>query len=54
MKRETISFRIEPMKQRVHRALFDDELPFKPRIEKSKKKDHPRRAKHRNKPDNWE
>jgi stalled ribosome alternative rescue factor ArfA len=54
MKREVISFRIEPMKHRAHRALFDDELPFKHRVEKSKKKEHARRPKHRNKQDSWE
>jgi hypothetical protein len=51
MKREVISFRIEPMKHRAHKPLFDDELPFKHRVEKSKKKDHPRRQKHRNQND---
>ena len=49
MKREIISFRIEPMKPRAHRALFDDELPFKPKVEKPKKGQYQRRPKHRNK-----
>ena len=37
MKREIISFRIEPMKHRHHKALFDDDLPFKHKVEKPKK-----------------
>ena len=49
MKREAISFRIEPMKHRAHRALFDDDLPFKPKVEKPKKGQYQRRQKHRNK-----
>jgi stalled ribosome alternative rescue factor ArfA len=49
MKREVISFRIEPMKHRAHRALFDDDLPFKPKVEKPKKGQYQRRQKHRNK-----
>lgn len=54
MKRELLSFRIEPMKHRAHRALFDDDLPFKHRVEKSKKKENLRRPKHRNQRDDWE
>ena len=48
MKREIITFRIEPMKHRAHKALFDDELPFKHRVEKPKKVKYQRRPKHRN------
>lgn len=48
MKREIISFRIEPMKHRVHKALFDDALPFKHKVEKPKKGQYQRRPKHRN------
>ena len=47
MKRNTITFRIEPMKHRAHKALFDDELPFKPKVERPKKGQHQRRQKHR-------
>ena len=48
MKKDIISFRIEPIKSRRHRALFDDELPFKHRVEKSKKGQYNRRPKHKN------
>lgn len=54
MKRETISFRIEQPKQRAHKALFDDDLPFKHRVEKAKKNQYNRRPKHRNNLDSWE
>lgn len=49
MKREILSFRLEKPKQRAHKALFDDDLPFKHRIEKAKKGQYSRRPKHRNK-----
>ena len=49
MKREIISFKIEPMKHRHHKVLFDDELPFKHKVEKPKKGQYQRRQKHRNK-----
>ena len=48
MKKETLSFRIEPMKHRAHKPLFDDELPFKHRVEKPKKGQYNRRPKHKN------
>lgn len=54
MKREIMSFRIEKPKQRAHKALFDDNLPFKHRIEKTKKGQYNRRPKHRNNPEAWE
>lgn len=44
-----MSFRIEKPKQRNHRALFDDDLPFKHKVEKPKKGLYQRRQKHRNK-----
>ena len=53
MKREIITFRIEPMKHRAHKALFDEDLPFKPKVEKPKKGQYRRRDKHRNK-DSWD
>lgn len=53
MKREIITFRIEPMKNRHHKALFDEDLPFKHRVEKPKKGQYQRRDKHRNK-DFWD
>lgn len=51
MKREIITFRIEPMKRRAHKALFDDELPFQPKVQKPKKGIYNRKSKHRNKDD---
>ena len=36
MKREIISFKIEKPKHRVHRVLFTDNTPFKPKVVKSK------------------
>lgn len=47
MKREIISFRIEPMKHRAHRVLFDEDSPFKPKVVKSKKNEYKRKQKHR-------
>jgi stalled ribosome alternative rescue factor ArfA len=52
MKREILSFKIEPVKHRAHKALFDDELPFKHKVEKPKKGQYHRRPKHRN--ESWE
>ena len=47
--KNVITFRIEKPKQRFHKALFDDELPFKHKVEKPKKGQYQRRPKHRNK-----
>ncbi len=44
--KKQISFRIEAPKRRSHRALFDRELPFHPRVEKSSKL-YQRQPKHR-------
>jgi hypothetical protein len=49
MKREILSFKIEPMKHRAHRVLFDEDTPFKPKVVKSKKSEYNRKQKHRNK-----
>jgi len=48
MKREILSFKLEPIKHRVHRVLFDDNTPFKPKVVQSKvqyrrKNKHPNR-----------
>lgn len=48
MKKDILSFKIEPIKSRHHRALFDEDLPFKHRVEKPKKGQYQRRPKHRN------
>jgi hypothetical protein len=34
--------------KRVHRVLFDDDLPFKHRVERPKKTEYKRKSKHRN------
>jgi hypothetical protein len=49
MKRQILSFKIEPMKHRAHRVLFDDNTPFKPKVVQSKKGEYVRKQKHRNK-----
>ena len=51
MKREILSFKLEPMKHRAHRVLFDDNTPFKPKVVQSKKGEYVRKQKHRNKDD---
>jgi stalled ribosome alternative rescue factor ArfA len=51
MKREILSFKLEPMKHRAHLVLFDDDTPFKPKVVKSKKGEYNRRPKHKNKDD---
>jgi hypothetical protein len=51
MKREILSFKIEPMKHRAHRVLFDENSPFKPKVVQSKKGEYNRKQKHRNKND---
>jgi len=43
-----LQFKIEPVKQRRHRALFDNDLPFRGRVQKSRtvynrKSKHPSR-----------
>lgn len=45
------TIQLELPKQRMHRALFDRELPFRPKVEKSSKQ-YVRKPKHRNKGDN--
>jgi len=48
-KKDTI--RLELPKRRAHRALFDQDLPFRHRVEKSPKA-YQRKPKHPNKGDN--
>jgi stalled ribosome alternative rescue factor ArfA len=43
--------RITPPKPRMHRALFDQDLPFRPKVEKSPKQ-YQRKPKHRNQGEN--
>lgn len=52
MKRTVMNFKIEQPKHRAHKALFDADLPFKPKVEKQKKGQYNRRPKHRK--DSWE
>jgi hypothetical protein len=49
MKKELLSFKIEQPKHRVHRVLFDENTPFKPKVVQSKtqyrrKNKHPHRS----------
>ncbi len=49
MKRQILSFKIEQPKHRVHRVLFSDNTPFKPKVVQAKvqyrrKDKHPNRT----------
>jgi hypothetical protein len=46
MKKDILSFKVEQPKQRNHRMLFDANLPFQPKVEKSKKGQYVRKPKH--------
>ena len=48
--KKQMSFQIKVPKARNHRALFDHELPFRPKVEKNVK-EYRRNPKHRNKGD---
>lgn len=41
-----MKIKLEPIRKRLHKALFDDELPFKPKVERSKKQ-YTRKAKYK-------
>lgn len=45
-----IQFKLPPVKERRHRALFDEDLPFRPRVERPKT-DYRRKPKHRDRND---
>ena len=36
MKKDILSFKVERPKQRMHRMLFDENTPFKPKVVSSK------------------
>lgn len=42
-----LQFVLQPVKQRRHRALFDEDLPFRGRVEKPKNV-YKRKPKHKN------
>jgi hypothetical protein len=46
MHRQGHMMRLEAPKARFHKALFDNELPFQPKVEKSRKA-YVRKPKHR-------
>ena len=46
-----IQFRLEAPKERRHRALFDQDLPFRGRVERPKT-EYRRKPKHRGRDDN--
>ena len=54
MRKDKISFKIQQPKHRAHKALFDNELPFQPKVVHPKKGQYHRRPKHRNDMDSWE
>lgn len=45
-----IQFKLAPVKPRRHRALFDEELPFRHRVQRPKT-DYRRKPKHRGRND---
>jgi stalled ribosome alternative rescue factor ArfA len=47
MKKEIITFKVRKPKPRAHQALFDDDLPFKHRVQKPKNL-YQRKPKYRN------
>lgn len=51
VKQRAIKLKLNAPKHRAHRALFDHELPFQHRVEKSSKSEYRRKPKHRNKGD---
>jgi hypothetical protein len=53
MKNQSFTFKVARPKHREHRVLFDDELPFKYKVER-RKDGYQRRPKHRSSSDNWE
>ena len=50
MNRQGFTLQIAAPQQRAHRALFDRDLPFQPKVEKCRKA-YVRKPKHRNKGD---
>ena len=48
MRKQGFSMLVAAPSKRMHRALFDKELPFQPKVEKSRKA-YVRNQKHRNK-----
>jgi hypothetical protein len=46
MKKQVLSFTLQAPKHRAHRVLFDRELPFQPKVVRSKV-EYKRRPKHR-------
>lgn len=47
MHKQGYTIRFKAPKARMHKALFDPELPFQPKVEKSAKKAYVRKPKHR-------
>lgn len=48
-----IQFKLPPLQQRRHRALFDQDLPFRDRVERPKT-EYRRKPKHRNQDDSFD
>jgi hypothetical protein len=53
MKREILSFTIERPKHRVHKMLFDNNTPFKPKVV-APKNQYTRTPKHKGKSEGWD
>ncbi len=47
-----IQFTLPPVRERRHRALFDQDLPFRGRVERPKT-EYKRKPKHRGRDDNF-
>lgn len=48
-----IAFTVKAPKQRRHRELFDNDLPFRHRVERPKKTEYRRRDKHVKRDPQW-
>jgi hypothetical protein len=46
MKKRGFTLQLARSQGRMHRALFDPQLPFQHRVEKNRKKQHARKSKH--------
>lgn len=52
--RDKISFKVPKLKHRAHKVLFDNDLPFQPKVVHPKKSQYNRKPKHRNNFDEWD
>lgn len=52
--RDKFSIKVPKIKTRAHKALFDSDLPFQPKVVSPKKTQYSRRPKHQGRLDSWE